>query len=184
MAVFSQKHELLDLACQLTQNAYEEETPNVTFTVTPATINHVWQTDKWPEIRHQKDGYGNMDWEKIYDRQDGKTKRFLCAIHTKRNSELVGLFAGRISPDDQGGAKVSIDYIERNSATTVGKGHVMAIAIKFAYVLADALEYCIVKVNNPAKGLIEKYKNEMPNAEFVFHSKHHTYLQAPVITHF
>lgn len=180
MAVFSRKHKLLDLACELTEENYNGETPSVTFTVTPATIEHVLDAESWPDVRHKKDGYGSMDWERIYDRQVGKSKRFLCAVHTKHDSAFAGLFAGRISPNDQNGSKISIDYIERNAGCNASKGHMMAIAIKFAYTLADALQYGKVKVNNPAKGLIEKYKDEMPKAEFIQADKHHSYLEAPV----
>ncbi|HGS4932674.1 TPA: hypothetical protein ACMDVK_004446 [Vibrio parahaemolyticus] len=184
MAVYSKKHELLDLACQLTETEYNKETPDITFTVTPATPEHILDTDKWPDVSHLKSGYGNMDWGRIYRRQACKSKRFLCAIHTKHDSALIGLFAGRVSPDNHDGSKVSIDYIERNATYPLGKGHVMAIAVKLAYILADALEYCIVRVNNPAKGLIDKYKGEMPNATHVQASKYHSYLEAPVSTNF
>ncbi|PSW24297.1 hypothetical protein C9J19_20255 [Photobacterium phosphoreum] len=149
------------------------------FIIDQATFDDVMAAKNWPLVGHIKDGYGNMQWLKIFQRQKHKSKRFMCAIRSSDQGCLLGLMAGRVSANDADGNKVSIDYIERSANAPELKGHAIAIAVKFAYVLADLLGSDYVKVNNPASKLIDTYQLQMPESHYVNFRKA-SYLIAPV----
>ncbi|KJF86552.1 hypothetical protein [Photobacterium leiognathi] len=140
--------------------------------VTLSVFEDTEDAANWPDVTNQKDGYGNMDWKKIYDNQRNKSKHFMLSVHSSENHQnLAMLFAGHVSANDDDGSCVSLDYIERNSEAVELKGYAIVLAIKFAYVLAELISFKRVKVNNPARGLGSIYQKEMPNSEWVQYGK-------------
>lgn len=142
--------------------------------VTLSVFEDTEEAANWPDVTNQKDGYGNMDWKKIYDQQKSRSSRFMFSVHScssEGHQNLAMLFAGHISANDDDGSCVSLDYIERSSEAVDLKGYAIVLAIKFAYMLAELLSFKRVKVNNPAKGLGLIYQKEMPNSEWVRYGK-------------
>ncbi|MEZ8382628.1 hypothetical protein AB6C98_02770 [Vibrio splendidus] len=177
----SKQHEAQAIACELTSIIYNDEIPVPMFEVAPATWSNVLEAESWPPDYDSKGLKKNMDWQAIYKRQLGKSKRFLCVVRTTHDKKAVGLFAGRDSPNDDDGSRISVDYVQRNLNAPKSKGHLISIALTFAYVMADATNSELVKVNNPVKELLPLYEDEMPEAEFKQRGGKHCYLQAPVI---
>lgn len=170
--------DIITTVSSITTLGYEQEIGSQ-FIIEQATFDDVIAATNWPLVGHVKDGYGNMQWQKIFKRQEYKSKRFMCAIRSTNKGDLLGLMAGRVSANDADGNKVSVDYIERSANAPELKGHAIAIAVKFAYIMADLLGSDYVKVNNPASKLIATYQLQMPESRYVEFRKA-SYLIAPV----
>lgn len=158
---------------------YAREIDCDNFEVKVGTFADVHEAKKWPLVGHIKDGYGNMQWTKIYKRSKYKSRRFFLNISDRKTGELQALIAGRMSANDDDGSTISIDFVERSSLAYELKGHAIAIAIRFAYILCDMMQFERVKVNNPAKGLIDIYKEEMPQSNYIA-CKKKSYIVAPI----
>ncbi|SGZ17305.1 hypothetical protein [Moritella viscosa] len=157
----------------------QEQEKNTGVVISIAKYRDCVEAEKWPDVANNKDGFGNMKWTKLYELQERKSSRFLCKIHNAQDNRLLALFAGRISANDSDGARVSIDFIERHRDATEIKGHVIVIALKYAYTLCDLFMFDFVKLLNPAPGLLSTYKAEMPDWIYTEHRKY-SYLMAPV----
>ncbi|HIF9495208.1 TPA: hypothetical protein ACX6SP_003654 [Photobacterium damselae] len=171
--------QIINTVSSTTALTYEQET-GYSFVITLATEQDIQEARTWPLVGHNKYGYGNMQWQKIFNRQKFKSKKFLCALRAKDNNELLGLMGGRISFKDEDGTNVSIDYLERSKNATILKGHAIIIALKFAYIMADLLKLEYVKVNNPAAKLIELYQLEMPGSSYKKY-RQSSYIIAPTV---
>jgi hypothetical protein len=166
-------------AAVITTLDYAREISSINFEVKVGSLADAQKAKDWPLVGHMKDGYGNMPWFKIYKRQKYKSRRFFLSINESKTGDLQGLIAGRISANDEAGSTVSIDYVERSYSAVELKGHAIIIALRFAYVLCEMMEFKRVKVNNPAKGLIDIYKQDMPQSTYVV-SRKKRYIEAPI----
>lgn len=178
LSTFNPDKVLPHIAMLTMMDYQKEESEDFPFDIHLGTWDDVLDASNWPDVRHKKNGYGKMRWKNIFKRQKFKSKRFICSIRCKTSKKALALFAGRMSPNDVDGKRVSIDYIERSHNAQMLKGHAIALAIKFAYLLCKALTFDFVRVSNPAPGLIDVYRDEMPNSKYIT-GKKQSYIIAP-----
>lgn len=162
----------LELACQLTQLSYEKEIGTSLLELAPSQYKDIAASDNWKSNHDSNGRMKNMRWKDIYNKQKRRSRRFMCTVRDAVTKEIVGFIAGKYSPLDTDGSRVSIDYVERDQNSTKSKGHMIALAIRLAYILGLANQATSVKVNNPAKGLERYYHNEMPGSKFEKRNNH------------
>lgn len=172
-----QYYEAVNAATEMTTITQEKE-KSTGVVISLAKYRDCVEAEKWPDVANNKDGFGGMKWTKLYKRQEYKSSKFLCKINDVHDGRLLALFAGRISANDSDGGRVSIDFIERHRDAAKVKGHAITIALKYAYTLGDLLMFDFVKLYNPAPGLLDIYKKEMPGWSYTVH-RQHNYLTAP-----
>ncbi|MEZ9556339.1 hypothetical protein AB8613_08220 [Vibrio sp. BS-M-Sm-2] len=164
--------EILEIAFQIATNEYEALDDGIPLELEFATRSDAKAARDWVP-KGNKDGYGNLPWEKAVSKSVYNSKRFVLAI--RHNQELVGLVSGYV---DLVNKRLVLSQIERDASKSSFEGRAIPFVSGLMYRISEVFDLEEIRIMEPAKRLIHRYKEFFLDAEEVEFRP--PYLKVPV----
>ncbi|EMR36461.1 hypothetical protein MT367_13395 [Vibrio parahaemolyticus] len=168
----NQIQDILEIVFQIATSEYEALDDGILLELGFATRSDAKAARNWVP-KGSKDGYGNLPWESAVSKSIYSSKRFVLAI--KHNRELVGLVSGEV---DLTNKRLILRQIERDASKVSFEGRAIPFVSGLMYRISEVFELDEIRIMEPAKGLIDRYKEFFTDAEEV--ELRPPYLKVPV----
>ncbi|MGZ2281792.1 hypothetical protein [Vibrio alginolyticus] len=164
--------EVLELAFTIATKEYASLEDGINLNLKFATAEDAKSARAWIADK-SKDGYGNLPWERAVHKARFSSKKFVVGVHCEE--ELVGLLSGDIDLDKK---IVNLRQIERDGSKGSFEGRAIPFASRLMYTISEVFELDEIRILEPAKGLLNRYKEFFNDAEEI--KNRPPYLRVPV----